>query len=415
MILRVRTLALGGLAALALSANAADWPQFRGPNGTGVSTEKIAVQFTSQDQVWKTAIPGVGHSSPIIVGKKIFLQTAAKDGSSRSIVCLDAESGKLLWNKGPTGQVGKIHKKNSLASGTPACDGERVYCTFWDGNAVSIAGFDLDGKELWNTPIGGYVSQHGPGHSPIVHKGLVILNFDQDGSAKLIAYDAKTGKEKWSAKRDPNRACYSTPVLAERGGKTELIVGTTMSIDGYDPGTGKLLWNYPIKWEGGTMPLRAVANPIVSGDIVLLAMGDGGGSRYMVAIKPNEKGTAAKVWDTKKDSPYVPNLIVDGDYIYWVNDLGLAVCAEVKTGKIQWSERVIGRGAVSSSPILVNGNILVIAEDGTAVAFKATAKGLEKVGESKVGEPVMGSPAAANGRLFIRGGEHLFCFGPKVS
>jgi len=398
---------------LATTTIAADWPRFRGPNGAGTSTEKVSLQFSEKELLWKTAIPGVGHSSPVIVGKNVYLQTAAKDGSTRSLLCVNAETGKITWSTNIPGHQGKTHKKNTTASGTPACDGERVFAGFWDGEKVSVLGFDLEGKILWTTELGTYASQHGFGHSPIIYGGLVIVNFDQDGAARLVALDAKTGKEKWSTKREAHRASYSTPILLERDGKTELIVGTTTSIDGYEPDTGKVKWSYPIKWESGEMPLRAVAGPVMAGDLVLLAMGDGGGSRYMVAVNPT--GTKpAKVWDTKKDSTYVPCPLIHEGYVYWVNDSGLAICAEAKTGKVQWSERVFSKG-VSASPILVNGVILAIAEDGKAIAFKASPKEIDRLPPSSVGEAVFASPAVANGRLFIRGASYLFCYGSKAS
>jgi outer membrane protein assembly factor BamB len=230
----------------------------------------------------------------------------------------------------------------------------------------------------------------------------------------LIAFDAKTGEQKWSASREKYRASYSTPIVIERAGKKELVCGTTTGIDAYNPQDGQVLWSYPIKWEAGSMPLRAVAGPVLLGDKIALAMGDGGGSRYMVTIAAGLKGPS-KVWDLKKDSPYVPTVISHVDHVYWVNDAGLAVCADAKTGKTIWSERVFGRGAVSSSPILIQDTILILAEDGTAVAFKASAEGFEKVGESKIGESVFATPAVANGRLLIRGATHLFCYGPKGS
>jgi len=414
MTLHFRLLVLGFAIAIAAPATAADWPRFRGPNGSGISTENAPTQFTKDNLAWKTEIPGIGHSSPIIVGKKVFIQTASKDGATRSMICIDADTGKMLWNQNVPGATSKIHKKNSLASGTPVSDGTIVAGTFWDGDKVSLAAFDMEGKSLWTAELGGFASQHGPGHSPIIVKGLVIVNFDQDPSAKLVAFDAKTGKEKWSVDREKYRASYSTPIVTERDGKTELIVGTITSIDGYAPETGKVVWSYPIKWASGGMPLRAVAGPVLSDDYISLAMGDGGGSRYMLTIQPGKDG-AKKIWDAKKDTPYVPNQIAYEGYLYWLHDAGLAVCADAKTGKVQWSERVIQRGAISSSPILVKDTMLIIAEDGTAVSFKASPKGLEKVGESKVGEAVFSTPAVADGKLFIRGATHLFCYAQKGS
>ena len=165
----------------------------RGPNGTGVSADKsIPVQWSDKDIRFRIELPGKGHSSPIIVGKRLFLLSAT--GSERLVLCYDAASGKQLWSKKVAGAVGKIHAKSSLASSTPCSDGERLFCSFWDGKKVSLHAYALDGSKLWEADLGPFTSQHGPGFSPIVVDGKVIINLDQDGSAVLLAFDGKTGK-----------------------------------------------------------------------------------------------------------------------------------------------------------------------------------------------------------------------------
>ena len=205
----------------------ADWMRFRGPNGAGVSADKdIPVKWTAKDILWSAPLAGTGHSSPIVVKGKVFLETATK--KDRLLVCIDAVSGKELWSKAAPGGIGKTHRRSSLASSTPCSDGERVYCVFWDGKRVGLFAYDLTGKTAWKTDLGAFTSQHGPGFSPIVHDGKVIINNDQDGTAVLRAFHAKDGKPAWEVNRPPFRACYSTPFLYEQGaGGTELIVTST--------------------------------------------------------------------------------------------------------------------------------------------------------------------------------------------
>src|SRR5437870_2009921 len=180
---------------LAVTLTGADWPRFRGPNGTGLAEGPLP-NVDGKAALWKTAIPGQGHSSPIVIGSKVFLQSATADGGKRLLLCIDASSGKILWTKELFGKSAHTHKLNSLASGTPAGDGERVYCVSWDGESVTLFAYDLAGKDLWNQPLGGFVSQHGPGLSPAVYHGLVFVSVDEDGDkggkAILSAFDAKT-------------------------------------------------------------------------------------------------------------------------------------------------------------------------------------------------------------------------------
>ena len=400
-------------------AKAADWSRLRGPNGTGIVAEATPVKFTAKDQLWKTPIPGTGHGSPIVVGDRVFLQASSTDDSTRSLMCLNAKTGKVDWTKDVAAQrLGSIHKKNTTASSTPASDGERVYASVWDGSALSLYAYDLSGKELWNASLGTFTGQHGAAHSPMVFDGLVYLNLDSDSSAKLVAYDAVKGTEKWKVDRIKERASYTTPMILEENGKpAQLILGTTTAVDSYDPKTGKSNWTYTVAWDGRTK-LRAVGQPLLAAGKIVTYMGEGGKGRYMVAVKPDGKGdlgAKGKVWELKDKTPYVPSALVFEDHLYYVNDTGYAGCIDAKTGEIKWYERAFFQKGVSSSPILVNGTVLAFDESGKAIAFKASPKEYEAVAESNLGEGVFASPAAAGGRLFIRSTQHLYCFGPKGS
>lgn len=411
----MRRLLLLSSLSLALSlplSTASDWPRFRGPNGTG-AVDGTLPEMNAKALLWKVAIPGKGVSSPIVIGNKVFAQSATDDGSKRLLSCLDAASGKQLWTRELPGKSAKKHPKNSLASGTPASDGERVYCTAWDGESLSLHAYDLSGKELWTQALGSYASQHGPGHSPAVYGGTAYINVDQDGGATLMAFDAKSGEKKWAADRKPHRASYSTPFWLERPGKpAELVLGTTTEVTAYDPATGKVVWAYPIQWPAGTMPLRVVGSPISAGGLVICYCGDGGGSRYAVGIDP-ERQSPEKVWELKKGTPYVPCMLTKGDLLFWIGDNGVASCAEVKTGKVLWQERVSVKD-VTASPVLVGDEILVIAETGQWYVLKAGPE-FELLRKGELGQPVSASPAVADGKLFVRSATHLICYGKKTA
>jgi len=396
-------------------AAASDWPRFRGPNGTGASTDRdVPVTWTDTENVlWKVPLPGSGNSSPIVSRGKLFLQASAANGRQRMLVCLDAASGKVLWTQKVPAKRGHINDRNSLASSTCAADGERVYCVFWDGKDTALYTYTFDGKQLlWKHPLGEFTSQHGPGGSPMVHDGKVVYVNDQDGSSEVLCLDARTGRKVWKKPRQAFRACYSTPfVVPSQEGHTELIVATTAGITSFDLKDGSENWNFV--WKFDAMALRTVSSPILTQGLVLATSGDGKGDRHMIAIKASGKGDVSKtnlVWENKRDFPYVPGLLAHGEHIYSVNDRGIAACHVAKTGRLIWRERL--RSPVTASPVLIDGKVYAVGEDGKAYVFEAATK-FNLLGESSVGESVSASPAVADGRLYIRGGTHLFCIAKK--
>jgi outer membrane protein assembly factor BamB len=400
------------LVALTLSvrtARADDWPRFRGPNGTGIVDAVLPVRWTPDNILWKTALPGVGHSSAVIGGGKVFLQSASADGRSRYLLCLDAAGGKLLWQKEVPGASARMHKKNSLASSTPALDSERVYAAFWDGEKISLVAHDYRGKLIWQKDLGGFKSQHGAGFSPIVVDGRVVLVNDQDGSAAVVAFDWRTGAPLWRADRKAYRACYSTPFVRETASGKELIVVSTAAISGYDLDTGSEKWY--CTWPNARMPLRTVSSPILAAGLVIATAGDGAGDRLCIAVKPGGRGDvtdAARIWEDRKAFPYVPSLLAQDDFIYSVNDAGVASCHRAASGEVIWQERL--GGAVTASPLLAAGKVYAATEAGEVFVFEA-ATSYKLLARNKIGEPVFATPAVADGRMFIRGREHLFCIG----
>lgn len=389
---------------------AADWPRFRGPNGEGIALDKtIPIKWTEKDYVWKKDVPGSGNSSPVIVQGRLFMQTATPN--SRKLLCYDSQTGKLLWEATEKGEQVRHHLKNTLASSTPAADGKRVVTIYWEGEGLVMVAYDHAGKQLWRVPLGDYKTEHGAGLSPVLVGERVFVNFDQDGKAKVLAFNATDGALIWSADRKAFRACYSSPFILERDGKSELIVAGSLGITSYNPESGSINWDWQMDWTGEKQPLRMVGSPIAGKGLIFASTGDGSGSSRMVAIRPGSKGTVPAVWEKKtKGFPYVTCMLLSGDYLYTVGDKGIAGCFDAVKGTEIWRERL--GGAFTSSPILVNGVIYAINEEGTCYTYRAAPK-FELLGKMNVGERVMATPAVADGRLYIRTETKLLCLGQR--
>ncbi len=411
-----RFLLLGLAVYLSTVLQAADWTRFRGPNGSGASQDDLPSEWKESDYAWKVAIPGDGHSSPIVSKGKIFLQSASSDGQKRNLICFDATTGKILWNKDvpakPIPKEQKIHPKSSSCSSTPAADGERVFTVFWDGKGLELIAWDYDGKKLWNKELGSFASEHGAGLSPVTYSGKVYVNLDQDKKAEVIAFDAKTGDEKWRQKRQPLRACYSCPTFIEGPGEPQMLVANTSGITSYNPDTGKEKWHWDWVFTGKKGGLRNVGGPVLHDGVCYAISGDGGGDRHMVAVTTD--GTKKLLWEQKKGTPYVPSPIALGKYLFWVTDKeGTVVCVDAKTGKEAWSDRIGGGSQFFSSPVLAKDKIYAINEKGTVFVVKASGESFESLGKVELKESVIASPAIADGKLIIRGEKHLFCVGKK--
>lgn len=408
---RIAGLLICGVILVASNAVASNWPRFRGPNGTGISTDKdVPVEFGPEKNVaWKVKLTGAGHSSPIVFNQRIFLQTATDDANERIMLCLDLKDGKTVWQKGLPGATAVKHKFSSFASPTAATDGKRVYMPFWDGKNVLVAAFDFNtGDILWNRNLGPFTSQHGLGHSPVLFEGKVILSNDQDGSASLIALDGESGSTVWQVDRPFNRSSYSTPTLLEKpDGSAEILVTTGPGFNAYDPRTGSENWH----WDWADHKLRTVGSPVVTANMIFVGSGDGGGARHAVGVNFVRKGTATETslaWEEKKSFPYVPTMLTKGEYLYSINDGGVAACHVAKTGKLVWQQRL--GGSFFSSPIMVDGKIYAGNDAGNVFVYPAEPK-FDLLATNDLGETIMASPAVADSRLLVRGANHLFCFG----
>jgi outer membrane protein assembly factor BamB len=393
------------------------WSRFRGPNGSGLAQtgEKLPLPWERSHVLWKVPIPS-GNGSPIVSGDRLFLTTANREGTQRQLLCLSVKDGQVLWQRKYPGSRAKTHTKNSLASATPATDGKRVYFTIWNGRELLLAACDFAGKELWQRNLGSFRSQHGAGHSPVVARDKVYLVKDHDEGAEVCAFAAEDGKPLWSKERKVFNACYSTPFFRTiAGNNLELVVSSTAGVTGYDAEAGSINWNWTWDWSDEKKELRTVGSPIALGNLVFATSGDGGGARCAIALKMGGKGelpNSELAWKTRRLLPYVPTLVAWEEHLYFINDQGVAGCVKAQSGEILWSRRVCG--PVTASPLLIDGKMLAIDEEGQAVVVAAASKDCRVLGKQSLGEAVMASPAVASGRLYIRGKEHLFCIGTKA-
>ena len=392
-----------------------NWPRFRGPNGTGVANAKdIPDQFDEKNGIlWKVPMPGPGNSSPIVWGKRLFVQSTTKDGKARLLLSLDAVTGKTLWARSISASKAHINEKNTLASSTPATDGQVVITAFWDGKDIILAAYDFQGKKLWDKNLGSFTSQHGAGASPILYKDKVFFVNDQDDASEVLALNKKTGDVIWQAPREAFRACYSAPFILEKpGAEPELIVTSTKSIRSYQVDKGTVNWSW--YWTFSGMPLRTTGSPIYAQDTIFACSGDGGGPRHMAAIGlegASSKTQTKLLWENKKDFPYVPCLLARGDNLYFVNDKGIAGCYAMKDGKQIWYKR-LAEASFLSSPVLIDGKMVAASEEGDVYVLAAEPT-YRLIARNTLGERVRATPAVANNRLYILGQHHLFCIGKK--
>jgi outer membrane protein assembly factor BamB len=402
------TVACAALVLWATLGAEANWPRFRGSNGDGVAAgAKLPTKISDKNVLWKVAAPGVGNGSPVIWGDRIFLQAATPSGSQRLFACYALSDGKKLWQQSLPGHAARMHAKNTLASGTPAADGSHVVFASWDGRDYWLITYTPEGKELWKRNLGPYASQHGAGHSPILHDGLAYFVNDNDQAATVFAVDARSGEIVWQRNRPVFPASYATPLIMANGGATSLLVASTAGMAAYDPKSGEELWNW--RWPHPEKPLRMVASPLAVYDLVIAGCGDGGGARHAVALRTNgSEPTLA--WELRRGIPYVPGMVPLEERIFYVTDQGIAGSLETKSGKTLWSQRLGGNGNVSASPVLAGGHIYQCNEEGELFVFKA-ADSFQLVSRFTLDGGVFASPAVADDRLIVRTRRSVYCLG----
>jgi outer membrane protein assembly factor BamB len=436
-----RTVAAASLAAGAAWAGPSyNWPQWRGPAGQGVSPEtNLPSEWSgTQNVAWKTPIPGRGHSSPIVWGNRLFLTTAIEGevvkpgntgvkhvidgqdfvhpqgvGADRrhtlKVLALDADTGKVLWEKTAWEGVpyDTRHQRGSNASPTPVTDGKAVYVWF---GSEGLHAYDFEGTLLWKADLGGIATMGvGVGTSPLLYKDVVILQCDEDNGEKsfVTALDKKTGRPVWRVPRKV-QVSWATPIIVRAHDGTrerdELVTAGTEAVIAYDPATGRELW------RSKGLESNAVPSPVAGKDVVVLSAGYP--AKVAMALKPGGAGditgTPRVMWKYEKGTAYVPSPIFYGDYVYLMTDKGLLTCLDGRTGEVKYEgARPPVVASFMASPVAFDGKILLFSEDGDTHVIKA-GPAHEVLRTNPLGEPIQATPAVSQGSLFIRGAQHLF-------
>jgi outer membrane protein assembly factor BamB len=452
------------------------WPQFRGPQGAGIAdAHGLPAEIeTGKDELWKIELPP-GHSSPVIAGGHIYL-TAERDQKLLTIA-LEQRNGKLLWERAADHrQLEKIHAIGSHAQSTPATDGSLVVSFF---GSCGLFCYDQDGRPVWHKPLGPFRNEFGMGSSPIIVGNHVLLNLDQDTDSCLLVLDKHTGKEIWKADRSEFPRGYATPVVSTVGGRPQAVVAGTLRVIGYDLDTGKEVWTVrglarianmtPVVGPDGTIYVATWAPGAEANDRVVLPPfdemltlhdrnrngvlepeevtgieaiksrfpqidrdKDGHISRAeyenmreiftratnrIVAIKPGAEGDATSthvLWSYGKLLPYVPSPLLYRGCLYLVKNGGILNCLDAATGKPLKQERLPGPGDYYSSPVAGDGKVFFVSQRGDVSVISA-GPDWKVLHRSKLGEEVFATPAIADGRIYLRTQNHLYCFGPVKS
>lgn len=462
------------LAALSVVADtrAADWPQFRGPNGSGRAggAERLPDRIGPKSNVlWKTALPP-GHSSPVVVGDRIYL-TAVREKKLLTLA-LDRKDGRVLWEaEAPTRKLETVHRIGSHAQPSPAADGERVVSFF---GSCGLFCHDRGGKRLWHRPMGPFKNDFGAGSSPILVGDRVILCQDHDQDSFLMALDKRNGETLWKTDRSEFLRGYCTPIVWDAGGRKQIVVAGTLRVAGYDLESGKEVWTvrgiarticmspaigedgrlYVAGWSaGGDAGARIVVEPF---DGVLKKFDKNGngkletaeltagpiaerftqvdvdkngsitrqeyerfrglfreGRNVLLAIRPGGKGDVTDshvAWRNTRQVPFCASPLYLGGLVYTVKDNGFLSCLDAKDGELVKRDRLPGQGNYYASPVAGDGKIYLVDERGRLTVVRA-GRDWSVLSSSDFEEDAYATPAIAEGRVYVRTAGHLYCFG----
>jgi outer membrane protein assembly factor BamB len=425
-----------------------NWPSFRGPHASGVADGQFPPISWDADKNqnirWKTAIPGLGLSCPVVWEDHVYVTTAVRAGGPADlktgqygsvtsvkdtaehawkVYCLDRQTGKVHWERTACRGVPKVkrHPKSSHANPTPATDGTHVVVSF---GSEGLYCYGRDGKLLWQKSLGTLDSgwfydadvQWGFGSSPIIYKGLVIVQCDVGKGSFAAAYRVADGKQVWRAARDEVPS-WGTPTIVEGPRRVELVTSATRHARGYDPLTGAELWRLPRLSE------ITVPTPIYGEGLIFIASGYSPvqpiyairpGASGDLSLKKGKTGSDPIAWSTLRGGPYMPTPIVYGQYLYVCSDSGLLTCYAAKTGQRVYRQRLGGQGGYTASPVAADGRLYFTSEDGTVTVVRAGPT-FEVLAVNELGDPCLATPAISDGMIFVRTEHYLFGIGRNGS
>jgi len=418
------------LALIPLTVHADNWPQWRGPNQNGVSTAtNLPSSWTIEDNmIWKTELPSWSGSTPIIWGDRIFLTSPSPAQSPEQqepggpeiyILCINRKDGSEIWRY-KLDEGNRLWRKQNNTSPSPITDGNHVWVV--TGNGV-VTNLDMDGKVIWMRNLqkdyGNFGLNWGYASSPILYKGKLIIEvlhgMRTDDPSYIVALNAKDGKEIWREERatDAMREspdAYTTPVLLEHNGETQIVITGGDYVTGHNPDTGSEIWR-----AGGLNPeqrgnYRIVASPVAIDNMIYAPTRQ----RPLLALPAGEKGDISdKVvwkWDSA-GAPDVPTPACDGKYFYMVDDRGRATCLDAKTGEVIWGPERTAQGTVSSSPLVADGKVFLLNENAVTTVLSAGPEFKLLSTNELDGTYTLSTPVAVGSQLFIRTATHLYCIG----
>ena len=443
-----RLLLIGAVALLLSVAPAAqNWPSFRGANAGGVADGHPApVKWnaaTGEGVLWKTPIPGVAVSSPIVWGDRVFVSTAVSgdpkagirtgqygdvepvnDATPHSwrLFAIDRRSGKVVWDRVAHEGTPKTkrHPKSSQASATPVTDGQRVIVSF---GSEGLYAYDFSGKLLWKRDLGvlnaGWFYdpdyEWGIGSSPIIWNNLVIVQCDIQKNSFIAAFDVASGEPVWRTPREEIPS-WATPTIFESFGRAELVTQGTGFTRGYNPSSGEELWRISGHSE------ITIPTPVVGAGLVVVMNGYRGvqpilairpGAKGDITLKGDETQSNAIAWSSKRGGPYIPTPVIYQDILYILQNNGALAAHDVRNGQRLYQERLVPTGgSFTASPVAADGKIYFSSEDGDVYVVKAGPT-FEILATNPIGEVLMASPAVSEGILYVRGLKHLYAIGLK--
>jgi len=400
------------------SALADNWPQWRGPDGTGVVPKgDFPTEFSAEKNLaWSIELPGKGSSTPVVFGDKIFLTVPIKNQDS--VMCFDLK-GKKLWEKtlGKEGKGMREHKNGSTSNPSPVVDADHVYVYFQSGR---IAALTHTGEKKWEDNLQdrwGKDTLWWPlGSSPTLAGSNVVVPVIHEGTSYLAAFDRKTGKVAWKTdrnyetKKETDQA-YTTPQVVKDGDKDVIVTWGADHLTGHDAKDGKLIWEC-----GGFNPKneamwRVIASPGLGEGIAVVPYGR---TKFVAAVKIGGKGDITmenRLWEREGFGADCPSPIVKDGRAYVMTDRGVVHCLDLKTGEDIWEEAFPRAGAkFFSSPILAGDLLYAGREDGTIFCARLGKDGMEVLNETDLGESIIAAPVPVDGKLLVRSGKKLFCF-----
>ncbi|MGI9244728.1 MAG: PQQ-binding-like beta-propeller repeat protein [Verrucomicrobiales bacterium] len=426
--MNVRLISFALLASSTACLHAKDWTRFRGENGQGISADKVPIEWSAEKNLkWKLELPGMGSSSAVIAGGKVFVTCFSGVGGDstdttklvRHLVCADLKTGKVLWerkvaNKQKEDPYGGFLKEHGYASNTPVVHDGKVYAFF---GKSGLHAFDLDGKPLWDKNLGTGSTRRkwGSAASPIVVGDTLVVSAAEE-DLTVYGLDLASGKEKWKAEGDALEMAYGTPVVMDSGeGRTDIVLPVPGEIWGMNPANGKLRWFAETEITGNVSP-----SPVL-----------GGGTVYVFGGYPRTARTAVQVdgakgeipadrllWD-EKDSSYVPTPVLVDGHLYWASDSGYACCAEAESGDLIFKERLNAQASGSrgkpfyAAAVVSDGKVICVSRWGGCFVFEAKPE-FKLLAHNKLDgddSQFHGTPAISDGQLLLRSDKFLYCIG----